>query len=520
MGKGARIRREHENEQLNAPKQKENGRAGKIIGRVIAIVVCLAIVCSAAYGVVYTTGVLHRNLSAMTVGDQKVSALEFQMYYNETLNNVLYYYGSYGLTAQNVNTQLYDEERTWGDYIRDSVTDQLTELYVMVAEAAKAGYDYTADEEVKAQRDAFFKQVETSAADAEMDTEEFIQAAYGNQMRLSDFEQILDRRYTYLGYSDQLREGLGATSDEVEQYYAEHADEYDKVAYRYFTFPYETVTYTEPADGEEPEEGAPASEEEATAITEENKAAAEKLANEMLARITDEQSFIDLAYEYADEDVKTEYEEADKTLVDSGSATSTSPLAEWYKSSDRQEGDTAVIENGNSGYTVAYFLSRSRDESSTVNVRHILFQTETAAEDATDEEKAAIDTANAEQEALAQQVYDEWKNGDATEDSFAALAREYSSDGNAAQGGIYENVAQGDMVAEFNDWIFDPDRRVGDTGIVQTSYGYHIMYFSGKGLPAWEADCRTALLDEKYEAEYQSLLAGYEVTTNSFAMTL
>ena len=43
---------------------------------------------------------------------------------------------------------------------------------------------------------------------------------------------------------------------------------------------------------------------------------------------------------------------------------------------------------------------------------------------------------------------------------------------------------------------------------------------AGKGLPAWEADCRTALLDEKYEAEYQSLLAGYEVTTNSFAMTL
>ena len=48
MGKGARIRREHENEALNAPKQKKNGRAGKIIGRVIAVVVCLAIVCRAA----------------------------------------------------------------------------------------------------------------------------------------------------------------------------------------------------------------------------------------------------------------------------------------------------------------------------------------------------------------------------------------------------------------------------------------------------------------------------------------
>lgn len=76
------------------------------------------------------------------------------------------------------------------------------------------------------------------------------------------------------------------------------------------------------------------------------------------------------------------------------------------------------------------------------------------------------------------------------------------------------------MVTEFNDWIFDSARRTGDSGIVQTSYGYHIMYYVGEGLPAWEADCRSALLDEKYDEQYESLLAGYEVTLNDFAMTI
>ena len=40
------------------------------------------------------------------------------------------------------------------------------------------------------------------------------------------------------------------------------------------------------------------------------------------------------------------------------------------------------------------------------------------------------------------------------------------------------------MVETFNDWCFDPSRQVGDTGIVKTNYGYHVMYFCGSR-PQW-----------------------------------
>ena len=66
-----------------------------------------------------------------------------------------------------------------------------------------------------------------------------------------------------------------------------------------------------------------------------------------------------------------------------------------------------------------------------------------------------------------------------SEESFAQLAKDYSVDGSASNGGLYENVYQGRMVPEFDAWCFDESRQVGDHGLVKTVYGYHIMFFSG-----------------------------------------
>ena len=35
------------------------------------------------------------------------------------------------------------------------------------------------------------------------------------------------------------------------------------------------------------------------------------------------------------------------------------------------------------------------------------------------------------------------------------------------------------MVPEFNDWCFDANRKPGDTAVVTTDYGCHVMYFVG-----------------------------------------
>lgn len=123
-----------------------------------------------------------------------------------------------------------------------------------------------------------------------------------------------------------------------------------------------------------------------------------------------------------------------------------------------------------------------KDDTKLINVRHILI-TPTADENAELDETGSpvlTDQNWADAKVQAEEILAQWESGEATEESFAALALEHSTDpGSAANGGLYEDVYPGQMVEAFNDWCFDASRQVGDVGIVETPYGYHIMYFSG-----------------------------------------
>ena len=137
--------------------------------------------------------------------------------------------------------------------------------------------------------------------------------------------------------------------------------------------------------------------------------------------------------------------------------------------------------------------------------------------------KFAVSTNNtAEKEAAkqkAEEILDEWMSGDATEDSFAALAEEKSEDpGSSTNGGLYENVAKGQMVEPFEDWCFDETRVAGDYGLVKTTYGYHVMYFVGYDLPAWAASV-TSDLQEKASSEWSTALSeNADVQQSDFGM--
>ena len=68
-------------------------------------------------------------------------------------------------------------------------------------------------------------------------------------------------------------------------------------------------------------------------------------------------------------------------------------------------------------------------------------------------------------------------------DSFAALVKEKTDDsGSKSTGGLYEDISAGsNYVENFRNWAIDDTRKAGDTGIVDTEYGYHIMYYVGDG---------------------------------------
>ena len=113
-----------------------------------------------------------------------------------------------------------------------------------------------------------------------------------------------------------------------------------------------------------------------------------------------------------------------------------------------------------------------KSDKHNVAVRHILLQPDDEDGDGTYTDKAWDLAKEKADEVLA--LFE----ADPTEDNFAALAEEYSADpGSNTNGGLYENVAPGQMEDEFDAWCFEDGRKPGDTGMVKTSHGYHIMYF-------------------------------------------
>ena len=155
-------------------------------------------------------------------------------------------------------------------------------------------------------------------------------------------------------------------------------------------------------------------------------------------------------------------------------------------------------------------------DQNVINVRHILVMPEQDVDsdgDGTNDQSS--DEAWAAAEQSANDIYVEWKLNP-TEDNFAAMATGKSQDpGSTENGGLYEGVYPGQMVAEFNDWCFDPERKPGDSAIVRTDYGYHIMYFSGEGdYVYWRSVAQSDTAYEKFNKTIDDLFSNYKLKVN------
>ena len=162
---------------------------------------------------------------------------------------------------------------------------------------------------------------------------------------------------------------------------------------------------------------------------------------------------------------------------------------------------------------VAYFTENEEKlasegivkEKQVYDVRHILIEPEGGTEVEGSNVKSYTEEEWAACEAAAQALLDQWKSGDATEESFAELAKTKSTDGGSSEnGGLYADLdASTSFVQEFKDWYLDENRKVGDTGLVKSVYGYHIMYFSATETAEtdWKEQC-SKLIAEERSAEY------------------
>ena len=484
--------------QLNEQKEAKKLKITTIIFTVIILAVLAVGVVSIGLGAFNNSGILERNTAALTVGEHELTAAELNYFYMDGINN--FYsewannYGDYASTymmfmlgldvTKPLDEQQYDEENTFADYFTDAAVNSAISAYTAYDLALAAGTDeheHDADsvELTMAQIDLAAKSRGYNNVKA------YLKAMYGNGATEDTFRKYLEVISLSNHFLQETFEGFKYNVGDLDAYSTEHFDDFSSFSYSTFTLnPSNFLECTASADDKE---HVHTDEENAKAL-EAAKAAAEAI---LAAAPTDVESFnaaIKAQKAYA-ESTTAACSEVKALLFPQ---ITSEKIANWLNEDGRKPGDLTLIENENTttdadgkqttkvtSFTIVLMQERNDNNMEMVNVRHILQSYKGGTKDEfgnvtyTDEEKKTAYDAVALLEK-------NMKDTGITEELFADLAKTNSTDpGSASNGGLYENVYPGQMVTEFNDWCFDESRKPGDTGIVETSYGAHLIYFVG-----------------------------------------
>lgn len=461
--------------QILARQEEEKKRKEKVKWTVGTILVVLLI----ALIIVADSNLFYSGMPAVTVGDTSYTNAEYEYYYKSAYYQFSSTYSSYLSmlldTSEPLDEQTcaFDDSMTWAEYFRQSALTNMEQTTALYEAAVAEGYTLTDDD--TANIDSEIENFSTYADSyGYPSAAKYIAAVYGRGVTEKTVRKLLEMNAIASAYAQDKYNSFTYTQDELDTWYAENKDSYDTFDFMYYYVEAEKVEVPaeDTSDEASPSPTDGAEDTATTEVTDETMAAAKATADAIAQNVTDAESFNTAVAEAVTDAAPT-----DQTLV-SGSSIS-SVYADWMKDASRKAGDVTVAESEGAGYYVVLFLNRDDNTYSTVDARHILIKAVDSDGDGTysDDEKAAAKDS-------IEEIYNEWKSGDATEDSFATLAEEKSEDtGSNTDGGLYEHIYKGEMVDEFNDFCFDPSRQPGDTAIVYgetSSYtGYHLVYYVG-----------------------------------------
>lgn len=512
----------------NAKKSPQAAKAKKIIGKVVAIVLAVAVCLAALYGIFNFFGLPQKVLTAAKIGDERVTLAKYNYYYMElymrTYNQSKSYDSQYGAgygamytgydSSKSPMEQEYPgtlegfdgETPTWADAFRIQALTHMQTYMAYSKLATEAGV--TLDEDELAEIDEYIESARSSATSNDYSLDRFLTKNYGKGVNEKLVREVLEEQQLAYKYAQQKQEDVqnAITDAQIDEEYAANTADYAILTVHGFVVTADTSAIADDA-----------TEDEKTAATEAAMAEAKTKAEGYMANVNSAETLLAQAKAY-----NSTATESSVTLENVTGATLTSSFSQtasdWAFAAERAVGDVTVVETSR-GYAVLYMAQLPhKDMTKAVDVRHILVQFKTSTDDSgnavalTDSEKAVYYQ-------QAQAIYKQYLENP-TEDNFATLANNNSDDsGSNTNGGLYEEVHVGDMVTEFNDWCFAPERKPGDTDIVETSIGYHIMYYVGNNHEeTWKSTVRSTLANNEVTAFDDDIVNGdtYKIDENSF----
>ncbi len=473
---------------VQAKKESEDKRKFRIKAIIASAIIVIVILFIAAVN----TNVVYNILTAVKIDGVSYSVADFNYWYGTSYMNFYSDYSEYMKEGYFFNPNLslkkqyFDEDRTqtWAEYFEESAINSMKNVQALCAAAEEA--DFSLSDEDKANLKSGLYSIDYASYGYKT-LGNYLSAIYGKGVNEKVYLDNAEKMYLASYYTNEIINSYDFSAEELASYYDEHSDEFDAFTYNMY--------YVEA----EKSEGAENANEEQLAAA---KAIADDIAT---AKTLDE--FSELILKYCPENKIETYSDVSAFQYSYTAEGLSNTFSPWLMSDEAKPGDTTVLEMTN-GYYVLYFVDKGGNDYNVVNFRHILFKA--AADETTGEvpEEALTNAKNS-----ADGVYAMWQRTGGTEEDLITLVPTYSADGgSSSNGGLYENVAKGDMVEEVEAWLFDESRKPGDSEIIRSTYGYHIMYFVGEGETYWKVLAKEGLENENYTKWIEEHVDVFKVT--------
>ena len=495
-----KLRKEQSAAQLTEKQLKEQQETRKLktyttIFVVAIIAVLVAALIFAGINFYKNSGVVEKNTVAATVNDEKINSVVLSYYYTDLINSTYnqwsstygdsmsMFMGFMGLDATKpLSEQAYDEDSTWADYFVEGALEQAKSEHLLYTAAVADGFTLS-ESEKQAMDDTFAQMGMFATVYGYPDMDTYLRATYGPGANEDSYYDYYAKSTLASAYYDAHNASLNITDADIRAYEDGKYNEFSSYSFATYHLGYSEYL----TGGTEGEDGTTVyTDAEEQTARDAAKADAELLANATTVEDLD-RAIAALAINEDAQGVKS------TVFEDSLYASTSTIYRDWLSEEGRVPGECTVVanettvadEDGNeqtvvNDYYVVMFLGRNDNEVKLGNVRHILVEFEggttddTGAKTYTDAEKSA---AKAEAEAILAEMT---ADGTVTEDEFIAMVAEKTDDvASSTTGGLYEDITpeEGVYVEAFKNWAVDPARVAGDTGIIETEYGYHIMYY-------------------------------------------
>lgn len=538
-----KLRKEQNAAQLTQKQRQQQAEAKKLKTYTIVFATAMILVVAIALGVVGyravdKSGVIQKNTLAVTIDGHELNSVEMNYFFIDAINNMYnQWYSQYSTNTDAYVKMLYkldtqkplDEQiantstgETWADYFIGVALEDAKSSYALYNKAVAEKYELSEDN--KKELESTLKMNEDMATIYGYDSvDDYLVARYGYGSSEESFNKYLGITMMAYAYSRDYADSLEYDDKDIRDHDKEHYVEYNSFGYASYTMSYNSFL-----------EGGTKSEDGKTTYSEAEKEAARAKLKETAEALAKAKSVEELDKMIGALKINANSKDpvkSKKTERILFSEITTQPIADWLKADGRKVGDIGAVpnttttknEDGTStSVTDTYYvvLVQDIDENKELmsNVRHLLVQFEGGTKDE-DGNVVYSDTEKAAAEKEAREYLKTWAAGKADEDSFIELVKEHSDDSSKETGGLFENIHKdSNYVENFLKWAINPEHKEGEADVIETEYGFHVMYHCGNT----ELSYRDYMITEKLRSDeytewYEAVLDEVSVERGNFS---